>query len=435
MQFVEAHGARIPQIGLGTMTLKGDVCVQAVKTALDLGYRHLDTAAYYENEKENGEGLRASSVKREEVLICTKVRQGDLMPDAFARVVDQSLKNLQLPYVDLLLIHWNNPDIPFKLSVGALCKAKKDGLAKHVGVANFTSTMLDEAWAVTSEPLVCNQIEMHPFINQDKVLAACQEARHGGGRLLPDRARQGARRRRARAHRQGARQDRGAGLLALSGADGRLLDPAHRDAGAFKAEHRGVRFRAVGRRDGRVEETQRHQYARGQPAARAQVGRRLMRAAILVLIILATASTAFGQAKYPAAEHTKDIEDCIKTAAGSGKPMSAAESCIGTVADPCLKEAKSTADRHGCIAREQAVWDDILNETYRRLRGKLDKQTAGQIARHAAGLDRLARQDLRLLLGLLPGHHGEPDERVLRNRKRARRALFLLGFLEDAEGK
>jgi 2,5-diketo-D-gluconate reductase B len=177
MQFVEAHGARIPQIGLGTMTLKEDVCVQAVKAALQMGYRHLDTAAFYGNEKENGEGLRQSGVSREEVFICTKVRQNDLMPDDFARVVDQSLKNLQLPYVDLLLIHWNNPDIPFKLSVGALCKARKDGLAKHVGVANFTSTMLDEAWAVTSEPLVCNQIEMHPFINQDKVLAACRK--HG----------------------------------------------------------------------------------------------------------------------------------------------------------------------------------------------------------------------------------------------------------------
>lgn len=175
MPFVEAHGARIPTIGLGTMTLKEDVCVQAVKTALQIGYRHLDTAAHYGNEVENGEGLRQSGIGREDVFICTKVRQGDLNPDDFRRVVTQSLKNLQLPYVDLLLIHWNNPDIPFKLSVGALCQAKKDGLTKHVGVANFTTTMLDEAWAVTSEPLVCNQIEMHPFINQDKVLAACQK--------------------------------------------------------------------------------------------------------------------------------------------------------------------------------------------------------------------------------------------------------------------
>jgi len=177
MNVVEAHGARIPAIGLGTMTLKDDVCVQAVKTALQLGYRHLDTAAFYGNETENGEGLRQSGVKREDVFITTKVRENNLTPDNFQRSLDQSLANLQLPYVDLLLIHWNNRDIPFEVSVGALCKAKKDGKAKHVGVANFTTTMLDQAWQVTSEPLVCNQIEMHPFINQDKVLAAC--AKHG----------------------------------------------------------------------------------------------------------------------------------------------------------------------------------------------------------------------------------------------------------------
>jgi 2,5-diketo-D-gluconate reductase B len=177
MQFVEAHGARIPQIGLGTMTLKGDVCVQAVKTALQLGYRHLDTAAFYGNEVENGEGLRQSGIKRADVFICTKVRQEDLTADKFQKVIDQSLVNLKLPQVDLLLIHWNNKDIPFKVSIGALCKAKKGGKTKHVGVANFTATMLDEAWAVTSEPLVCNQIEMHPFINQDKVLAASKK--HG----------------------------------------------------------------------------------------------------------------------------------------------------------------------------------------------------------------------------------------------------------------
>ena len=175
MQFVEAHGARIPQIGLGTMTLKGDICVQAVKTALQLGYRHLDTAAFYGNEVENGEGLRASGVKREEVLICTKVRENNLLPENFNKSLDQSLTNLKLPYVDLLLIHWNNKDIPFSTSIAALCAAKKDGRAKHVGVANFTTKMLDEAWAVTSEPLVCNQVEVHPFINQDKVIAASKK--------------------------------------------------------------------------------------------------------------------------------------------------------------------------------------------------------------------------------------------------------------------
>ncbi len=175
MQFVEAHGARIPMIGLGTMTLKEDVCVQAVKTALQMGYRHLDTAASYGNEKENGEGLRQSGIKREDVFLCTKVRQDNLLPENFNKSLDQSLANLQLPYVDLLLIHWNNKDIPLKTSVAALCQAKKDGRAKHVGVANFTTALLDEAWAVTSEPLVCNQIEVHPFINQDKVMAATKK--------------------------------------------------------------------------------------------------------------------------------------------------------------------------------------------------------------------------------------------------------------------
>ncbi len=177
MQVVEAHGAKIPAIGLGTMTLKENVCVNAVSTALKMGYRHLDTAWFYKNEKENGEGLRASGVPREQVFICTKVRETHLQPDDFQRSVDESLANLGLPYVDLLLIHWNNPNVPFKVSIGALNKAKRDGKAKHIGVANFTTTMLDEAWAVTSEPLVCNQIEVHPFINQDKVIAASKK--HG----------------------------------------------------------------------------------------------------------------------------------------------------------------------------------------------------------------------------------------------------------------
>jgi diketogulonate reductase-like aldo/keto reductase len=175
MQYVEAHGARIPQIGLGSMTLTGETGMQAIKTALDVGYRHLDTAAHYGNEKENGEALRASGVKREDVFITTKVRQDDAMPDAFARVVDQSLANLKLPQVDLLLIHWPSKTVPLNLTIGALCKAKKDGKTKHIGLSNFTTALLDEAWKVTSEPLVCNQIEAHPFINQDKVIAASKK--------------------------------------------------------------------------------------------------------------------------------------------------------------------------------------------------------------------------------------------------------------------
>jgi 2,5-diketo-D-gluconate reductase B len=175
MQSIEANGARIPVVGLGTMTLTGEAGTQAIKTALEVGYRHLDTAAHYGNEREVGEALRASGVMRQDVFITTKVRQDDAEPEAFAKVVEQSLANLQIPQVDLLLIHWPSKTVPFSKTVGALCKAKKDGKTKHIGLSNFTTKQLDEAWSVTTEPLVCNQIEVHPFINQDKVIAASKK--------------------------------------------------------------------------------------------------------------------------------------------------------------------------------------------------------------------------------------------------------------------
>ncbi len=171
---VEAHGARIPQIGLGTMTLKGEVCVEAVSAALKMGYRHLDTATFYENERDVGEGLRASGVKRDDVFITTKVRHHDLKADDFARAVDKSLAAMKLSSVDLLLIHWPNPQVPMTESIGALCQAKRAGKTRHIGVANFTVALLDEAAKLASEPLAVNQIEAHPFLDQSKVIFACK---------------------------------------------------------------------------------------------------------------------------------------------------------------------------------------------------------------------------------------------------------------------
>ncbi len=131
------------------MTLKGNICVQAVKTALQLGYRHIDTAAFYGNEVENGEGLRASDIKREEVMVCTKVRENNLLPENFNKSLDQSLANLKLPYVDLLLIHWNNKDIPFKISIGGCARPRRTAGPSKSASPISPRTMLDEAWAVT----------------------------------------------------------------------------------------------------------------------------------------------------------------------------------------------------------------------------------------------------------------------------------------------
>ena len=178
MNVVEVNGARIPAIGLGTMTLKEQACVDAVKTAMRLGYRHFDTAERYGNEQWVGDGLHqglaATSLKREDVFVTTKVYWDKLAPGDFESSVAESLQKLRLPWVDLLLIHWNNPKVPLADSIGSLCAAKRKGQTKHIGVANFTTAMLDEAVKLSTEPLVTNQIEVHPFLDQSKVLAACR---------------------------------------------------------------------------------------------------------------------------------------------------------------------------------------------------------------------------------------------------------------------
>lgn len=174
MQIIEANGARIPAIGLGTMTLKENVCIEIVSTALRGGYRHLDTAQMYGNEREVGEGMRASGVKREEVFLTTKVWHNRLAAGDLERSVDESLERLKLPHVDLLLIHWPNATVPLKDTIGALVKVKRAGLTRHIGVANFTVAMIADAVRLADEPLVTNQIEVHPFIDQSKVIAACR---------------------------------------------------------------------------------------------------------------------------------------------------------------------------------------------------------------------------------------------------------------------
>jgi 2,5-diketo-D-gluconate reductase B len=167
--------------GLAPLTLKDAPCAQAVKTALELGYRHIDTAERYGNEAAVGEGLhqglQAAGLKREDVFVTTKVYHDKLAAADFERSFSESLQKLRLPWVDLLLIHWPNPKIPLAETIGALCKEKRAGRTRHIGVANFTTPLLDEAVKLASEPLVTNQIEVHPFIDQDKVLAACR--RHG----------------------------------------------------------------------------------------------------------------------------------------------------------------------------------------------------------------------------------------------------------------
>jgi 2,5-diketo-D-gluconate reductase B len=172
---VEANGVRIPLIGLGTWDLRGRVCARVVEQALRLGYRHVDTAEMYDNEREVGEGLRGSGVRRNDVFVTTKIWPSHFAPRELERAARDCLVRLRLSEVDLMLLHWPNPQIPLSETLGALDKVKRDGLARHIGVSNFTVPLLEQALQTSREPLVCNQFECHPFLDQSKLIAACRQ--------------------------------------------------------------------------------------------------------------------------------------------------------------------------------------------------------------------------------------------------------------------
>jgi len=170
-----AHGAEIPALGFGTSPQTGSFSAEEVVTALKAGYRHIDTARKYGTERAVGEAMRASGVPRGEIFLTTKVSHENLREADFARSVDESLKALQVDHFDLLMIHWPNPDIPVSEAVKGLAKAKRQGIARHIGVANFNIALIDEALRLCPEPIVALQAEYHPYLDQTKVLAACRE--------------------------------------------------------------------------------------------------------------------------------------------------------------------------------------------------------------------------------------------------------------------
>lgn len=178
MHCVAANGANIPALGFGTWTLEGDECASLVEHALTCGYRHIDTAAMYGNEEAVGKGLRTSSLGRDDIFVTTKIWHTDLAHGTLQGSLEASLGKLQLDQVDLALIHWPSSNgVPVEESIKALNECHSRGMARHIGVSNFPSKLLNEAVGLSAAPLVCNQVEYHPMLNQDVVHAACQN--HG----------------------------------------------------------------------------------------------------------------------------------------------------------------------------------------------------------------------------------------------------------------
>src|SRR5471032_1471132 len=193
LAFSQEAGA-IPALGFGTGALTGGMSAEAVVAALKAGYRHIDTARKYGTERAVGEAIRVSGVPRNDIFLTTKVSHENLRAGDFAKSVDESLAALKVDYVDLLLVHWPNPEIPLAECMPALAKAKQQGLVRHICVANFNTALLDQAIKLCPEPLVALQAEYHPYLDQAKLLAAAR--RHklvyiahcplGRGRLFDD---------------------------------------------------------------------------------------------------------------------------------------------------------------------------------------------------------------------------------------------------------
>ncbi|WP_043529666.1 2,5-didehydrogluconate reductase DkgB [Litchfieldella xinjiangensis] len=167
----------IPRIGLGTFRLKGQDVIDSIGSALELGYRHIDTAQMYGNETEVGQAIRESGIPRKDIFLTTKVWWDRLKGDDLIRSLEESLERLGVEQLDLALIHWPSPndEVPMREYIGALNEAREKGLTRHIGVSNFTIAQIDEALSVPGgEHIITNQIEVHPYLANRTLVAHCQ---------------------------------------------------------------------------------------------------------------------------------------------------------------------------------------------------------------------------------------------------------------------
>ena len=167
-------GIEVPTLGLGTWRTTGPACRRTIETALELGYRHVDTAQKYGNEREVGVALSAAEVPREEVFLTTKVWAGNARYDDVIESTHESLDRLGVDYVDLLLIHWPNPLVDVEQTMAAMNDLHAEGVVRAIGVSNFSVHQLEAARRASDAPLFTNQVQFHPFQPQRELLAHCQ---------------------------------------------------------------------------------------------------------------------------------------------------------------------------------------------------------------------------------------------------------------------
>lgn len=172
-RFYLKGGVEIPAIGLGTYQTKDDECRRAVETALETGYRHIDTADRYGNHKQVAAAVKTSGIPRSELFITTKIFYDELHAEEVLAAGQRFLEELETDYIDLLLVHWPNSSVPMSETLGAMRELKEKGTIRAIGVSNFTERHLEEALKYEPE-VVINQVELHPSFNQINLHEFCK---------------------------------------------------------------------------------------------------------------------------------------------------------------------------------------------------------------------------------------------------------------------
>jgi 2,5-diketo-D-gluconate reductase B len=178
---VDVGGAKIPVLGFGTYGMSGPRLQDVLVAGLQGGFRHIDTAQMYQNEADVGVAIRASGVPRDAIFVTTKVWIGNYIRQRFMASVDESLRRLQTNHIDLLLVHWPCGGAPLEDQIEGLNRAVDSGKVRYIGVSNYNVAMMRAAAALSTRPLVTNQVEYHPFLDQTAVL---QQVASGGSSLM-----------------------------------------------------------------------------------------------------------------------------------------------------------------------------------------------------------------------------------------------------------
>jgi 2,5-diketo-D-gluconate reductase B len=173
-EVIQFHGEEIPKIGIGTWGMRGQACRKALKDALSMGYRHIDTAEAYGNEREVGEAISESGMDREQIFLTTKVWKNHLNHNELIGACYSSLRKLKMEYIDLYLVHWPNSHIPIQETMGAMHELVESGKIHHIGVSNFSVDQLREAIDASSWQVFTDQVKYHPLHSQEQIVPFCQ---------------------------------------------------------------------------------------------------------------------------------------------------------------------------------------------------------------------------------------------------------------------